>query len=71
MKIKQIQHLQTAREIKTQRVKQTIKETIKSLYDENITPTKYQVNKKTGIAYQTLNKYYNLILDEVKNELRT
>ncbi len=59
--------LQQAREIKTQRIKQSIKETIKSLINENINPTKYKVNKRTGISFITLNKYYQLILDEVTN----
>lgn len=60
--------LNKAREIKTQRIKHSIKETIKSLNDENISPTKYQIHKRTGIAFITINKYYQSILDEVKNE---
>ena len=60
--------LQQARELKTQRVKQSIKETIKELLNQNISPTKYKVNKSTGIAFKTLNKYYDDILEEVKNE---
>lgn len=60
--------LQQAREIKTQRIKQSIKETIKSLNDENISPTKYKVNKVTGISFITINKYYDDILKEVSNE---
>lgn len=60
--------LQEAREIKTQRIKQSIKETIKSLSDENIKLSKYQVHKKTGIAYVTINKYYDEIMDKVQNE---
>ena len=59
--------LQQARELKTQKVKQTIKETIKELHSQNIQPTKYKINKKTGIAFVTLNKYYSDILEEVKN----
>ena len=59
--------LQQARELKTQRVKQSIKETIKELHSQNISPTKYKINKKTGIAFVTLNKYYSDILEEVKN----
>ncbi len=58
--------LQQARTIKTQRVKQAIEQTIKSLYDEGISPTKYQIHKKTGIAYVTINKYYDDILAEVE-----
>ena len=59
--------LQQAREIKTQRIKQSIKETITSLINEDINPTKYKVNKRTGISFITLNKYYQSILDEVTN----
>ena len=59
--------LAKARELKTQKVKQTIKETIKELHSQNIQPTKYKINKKTGIAFVTLNKYYDDILEEVKN----
>lgn len=62
--------LQQARELKTQRVKQSIKETIKELHSQNISPTKYKINKKTGIAFVTINKYYQSILDEVENEIR-
>ena len=75
--LKEIQPLDTvatdnkltkAREIKTQKVKQSIKETIKELLSKDISPTKYKVNKTTGIAFITLNKYYDDILEEVKNE---
>ena len=60
--------LAKARELKTQKVKQTIKETIKELHSQNIQPTKYKINKKTGIAFITLNKYFQSILEEVENE---
>ena len=56
-----------AREVKTQRIKQSIKETIKSLTNEDISPTKYKINKRTGISFVTINKYYQTILDEVTN----
>ena len=56
-----------AREVKTQRIKQSIKETIKSLTNEDISPTKYKVNKITGISFVTISKYYQSILDEVTN----
>lgn len=62
-----IDTLKNAREIKTQRVKESIRKTIKSLIIENINPTKYQVNKRTSIAYVTINKYFDEIVDEVKN----
>ncbi len=58
--------LQQARDIKTGRVKETIKETIKELLSNDISPTKYKVNKKTGIAFKTLSKYYDHILEEIK-----
>ena len=60
--------LQQAREIKTQRVKQTIEQSIKELLSKDISPTKYKINKSTGIAFVTLNKYYDDILEEVKND---
>ena len=60
--------LQQARELKTKRVKQLIRETIKELLSKDITPTKYRINKATGIAFVTLNKYYDDILEEVKND---
>ena len=59
--------LAKARELKTQKVKQLIGRTIKELLSKDISPTKYQINKKTGIAFITLNKYYDEILDEVQN----
>lgn len=60
--------LQQAREIKTQRIKQSIKETIQELYNQDMTPTKYKINKLTGISFITINKYYDDILEEVSNE---
>ena len=59
--------LTKAREIKTQKVKQSIKETIQELLSKDISPTKYKVNKTTGVAFITLNKYYYDILEEVTN----
>ena len=59
--------LQQARELKTQRVKQLISRTIKELLSQDIQPTKYKINKATGIAFITLNKHYDDILEEVKN----
>ena len=60
--------LQQARELKTQRVKQSIEQSIKELLSKDITPTKYRINKATGIAFITLRKYYDDILEEVKND---
>jgi glutamyl-tRNA reductase len=62
--------LNQARMIKTQRIKQSIKETIKELHIQDIQPTKYKINKLTGISFITINKYYQSILDEVLNEIR-
>ena len=62
--------LQQARDIKTQRVKQSIEQSIKELLSKDIQPTKYRINKATGIAFVTLNKYYDDILEEVKNETK-
>ena len=61
--------LQQAREIKTQRIKQSIKKTIQKLFSQDIQPTKYKINKLTGISFITINKYYQSILDEVLNEI--
>ncbi len=62
--------LAKARELKTQKVKQTIEQSIKELLSKDISPTKYKVHKATGIAFITLNKYYDDILEEVKNETK-
>ena len=59
--------LQQARELKTQKVKQLISRTIKELLSQDIQPTKYKINKLTGITFITINKYYQSILDEVTN----
>lgn len=57
-----------ARTVKTDRIKINIKSTLRELVGSNINPTKYKVHKITKIAYITLNKYYDDILDEVLNE---
>lgn len=67
--IKGLSPIQQARKIKTQRVKKTIKETIKKLLSEDISPTKYQVNKLSKISFITLNKYFDDILEEVENKI--
>ncbi len=59
--------LAKAREIKTKKVKQSIEQSIKELLSKDISPNKYKVNKATGIAFITLNKYFDEILDEVQN----
>ncbi len=60
--------LTDARAIKTQRVKQSIKETLLMLHSQDMKPSKYQIHKRTAIAYVTINKYYDEIFDEVLNE---
>ena len=60
--------LATARTIKTNRIKESIKATLRELVQSNTNPSKYKVHKRTNIAYVTLNKYYDEILDEVLNE---
>ena len=62
--------LTKAREIKTQKVKQSIKEAIQELLNNNVKPTKYKINKATGIAFKTLSKYYEDILKEVANGVK-
>ena len=57
--------LVTARTIKTERIKESIKSTLRELIQSNIKPTKYKVHKSTNIAYTTLSKYYDDILDEL------
>ena len=60
-----IDTLTTARTIKTNRIKESIKSTLRELIQANIKPSKYKVHKSTNIAYITLNKYYDEILKEV------
>jgi len=57
--------LVTARTIKTDKIKESIKSTLRELIQSNIKPTKYKVHKRTNIAYITLAKYYDDILDEL------
>jgi len=59
-------NLNKARAIRTQRIKEAIKTTLKALISKDITPTRYKVHLDTKIAYSTLNKYF----DEVLNECR-
>ena len=58
--------LAKARELKTQKVKQTIEQSIKELLSKDISPTKYKVHKASGVAFKTLSKYYDHILEEIK-----
>jgi len=60
--------LATARTVKTERIKESIRATLRELMQSNINPSKYKVHKHTKIAYVTLGKYYDEILNEVQNE---
>jgi len=60
--------LTTARTVKTNKVKERITLAIEELLEANITLSKYQVHKRTRIAYVTLNKYYDDLLQEVQHE---
>lgn len=53
--------LAIARTVKSEKIKSSIRE----LLQDNPRATKYQINKSTGIAYATLNKYYENIKVEV------
>lgn len=64
--LNRVDTLATARTIKTDRIKESIKTTLRELIQSNIKPTKYKVHKSTNIAYTTLKKYYDDILDEVQ-----
>lgn len=66
--IKPFDVLANARAVKTDKVKAAIRTTIRELINDNINPTKYQVHKRTKTPYTTLKKYFDEILEEVKNE---
>lgn len=62
--------LEKARKVKTQKVKDILKVTIKEiLKDKQQNLTKYQVHKRTKVAYVTINKYFDEILEEIKKEI--
>ena len=63
--LNQVDTLATARTIKTDRIKESIKSTLRELIQSNIKPSRYKVHKSTNIAYVTLTKYYDDILDEL------
>jgi len=59
--------LTKAREVKTLQVKEKIETSIRELIQAKEIPSKYKVHKSTNIAYVTLNKYFDEILDEVQS----
>ena len=63
--VNQIDTLTTARTIRTDRIKENIETALKELIQSNTKPSKYKVHKSTNIAYTTLAKYYDDILDEL------
>lgn len=67
-KLNQVDTLIAARTLKTKRIKECIKSTLRELIEANIKPTKYKIHKSTKVAYVTINKYYDDILKEVLNE---
>ena len=68
LNINTLDTLAEARTIKTNRIKEKIRSTLTKLMQSDIKVSKYQVHKSTNIAYTTLNKYYDEILDEVQSE---
>jgi len=70
LKLNTIDTLATARAIKTDRIKESIRTTLIELMQSETKPSKYKVHKRTNIAYITLNKYYDDILDEVLSDER-
>jgi len=63
--VKKDSTLARARETKSKNKIEEIKKAIKEIAEEkHKKPTKYDIHKKTNIAYQTINKYYS---DLIKN----
>ena len=53
---------------RTIKIKEDIKNTLQELIREDKPLKKYQVHKRTNIAYVTINKYFVEIKKEVENE---
>ena len=60
------QNIENARNQKTSQKKDKIKNSILELKKDKINISKYQIHKKTGIAYVTINKYYDEIINNIK-----
>lgn len=56
-----------ARAVKTRNAKQSIKKAIKELIAFNLPLNRYQVHKRTNIPYKTLAKYFDEVLNEIRN----
>ena len=65
--LQNIDTLQTARDIKTNRIKIKIISIMEQLHKEDIKLTKYQIHKRSGIAYITINKYFKELYSKVIN----
>lgn len=57
--------LSHARDIRTNGIKADIKSALIILKDSDVAITKYRVQKRTGISYNTIIKYFDAIYDEV------
>lgn len=57
-------NLAKARMIRTQRIKDAMKSSIRELIAHETPPTRYKVHIDTNIAYSTLNKYFDEVLHE-------
>jgi len=63
---KQLKHLEGIRNNKSAHIKETLTKAYKELLEAKGNPTRYKLHKQTKIAYITINKYF----DEVINEAR-
>jgi len=63
--VKKDSTLARARDTKTKNKINEIREAIREIAeDKNKKPTKYDIHKKTNIAYQTINKYYEDLIKD-------
>lgn len=61
--IKQQNHLLNIRTNKTTQIKDTLKKAFGELLQAKKTPTRYKLHKQTKIAYSTINKYYEGVIN--------
>lgn len=62
MKDKQLNHLKTIRELRSNTKKETLKQAYNGLIQAKETATRYKLHQKTNIAYSTINKYYDEVV---------
>lgn len=60
---KQQTHLSKLREIRTTQTKELLQKAFRELIQAKETPTKYKLHKQTNIAYSTINKYYDELVN--------